>query len=63
MRGQKRASHNNAYVGGLSEVNNFNSSAGNSSRRNDCWWSSASNDSGMPASLWVDMTAVSSRRK
>lgn len=61
MRDQKRASH--TYVGGLSEVNNFNSSAGNSSRRNDCWWASASNDSGMPASLWVDMVAVISRRK
>jgi hypothetical protein len=51
------------YLGGLSDVNNFRSSAGSSSRRNDCCRSSASKDNGMPASPWVDMIAVFSRQR
>lgn len=59
----RQASNTNTYVGGLSDVNNFNSSGGSSSSRNDCCRSSASSDSGIPTSPWVDMTAVFSRRE
>lgn len=46
------------YTGGFFEVNILRSSEGSSSRRKGCCFSSGNNDSGMPASLCVDMAGV-----